>query len=275
MIRAKRLIGLLGLAPLLLVFGVGCGGTGSTKTSTVAITPPTGITLTASSGTITCGASTNLVPTFQGARDATIDNGVGPVLTGVPIAVSPSSNTTYTLTVTGVNLQVTTTTVAVAVAPAASITSFGIGTATGANFQQVSYGYTGTIVPVFAGGAGTIDGGIGPVVSGQAYPVGPLLTSQVYNLTVPNSIGDAAKATVTFNVAPVLIGGISPANPISRLGSSLNFSATISGSLDAGIVWSATGGQMNSGSGLLRRMLERLPSRQLLTPILRFRPVLK
>ncbi len=247
--RAKGLEKIIG--SLLLAVGLACGGSSSsTKVETVTNTDPTGISLKVSSATLTAGKSGSLTATFEGARSATVDHGIGAVVSGVPVTIAPVADTTYTLTVTGVNLQVSTKTVSVSVTPAAAINQFGIGSATGPATLQVGYGFTGTIVPTFAGGDGSIDGGIGPVTSGQAYPVGPLTSNQVYNLTVTNALGDSVTSAVKFTVSPVTIGAVSPANPICRLGASMSFSATVSGALVPGITWSASAGTMNAGSGL-------------------------
>ncbi|HZX97627.1 MAG TPA: hypothetical protein VFE90_24130 [Myxococcales bacterium] len=53
---------------------------------------------TAAPGVVSPGAQAQLTAVFQGGQ-ATIDNGVGAVQSGVPVMVAPAATTTYTLTV--------------------------------------------------------------------------------------------------------------------------------------------------------------------------------
>ena len=54
----------------------------------------------ASRSSVAAGGAAQLTATFSGGSGA-VDNGAGPVKSGVPVTVSPTATTTYALTVTG------------------------------------------------------------------------------------------------------------------------------------------------------------------------------
>jgi hypothetical protein len=84
-----------------LFFGLcsACGGGGDGGSSPPPA-PPSITTFTASETVVERGASIDLTATFVGV-DAFVNQGVGPVESGVPITVNPDVDTTYTLSVVG------------------------------------------------------------------------------------------------------------------------------------------------------------------------------
>jgi hypothetical protein len=122
--------------------------------------------------------------------------GPGLLQNAVPFPVTPSAIGThvYTLSATNSNGITSThgTTVTVYPAPTAAL-------AITATFDNpITLGQTTSITPTFTGGTGVISG-IGPVTSGQAYPVTPATTT-TYVLTVTNPVGDTATASLTITV---------------------------------------------------------------------------
>lgn len=76
-------------------------GASSTATTTVSVVNAPIITsFTASSTSITSGGSTTLTPVFAGGTGAI--NGIGNVVSGVGVNVSPTASTTYTLSVSNI-----------------------------------------------------------------------------------------------------------------------------------------------------------------------------
>jgi hypothetical protein len=83
----------------------------------------------------------------------------------------------------------------VTVVPAPAITSFSAARATLTGGEGTTLAYT------FSGGAGTIDGGVGPVASGGSSAVAPT-ASTTYTLTVTNAAGDTVTAQAPVTVVP-------------------------------------------------------------------------
>lgn len=100
----KKLFNISALAMLALIV-VACGGGGG---GSAEITPDENLapndnsvitSFSAASTTIAAGASVDLSAIFSPDGTGSIDNGIGPITSGIPISVSPSETTTYTLTV--------------------------------------------------------------------------------------------------------------------------------------------------------------------------------
>lgn len=81
------------LYTLIALFISACGGDGG------GIAAPVITSFNSSSKIINAGRSVNLTAVFANGTGS-IDNGVGNVTSGIPVAVTPASTTTYTLTVT-------------------------------------------------------------------------------------------------------------------------------------------------------------------------------
>ena len=150
-------------------------------------TIPAIVSFAASPATISAGQSSTLSWTVTGATMLTIDQGVGSVLVTVlgtnSQAVTPTQTTTYTLTLNGsVSAQVT-----VTVVPLPSIMSFS------ASPSAVRSGGSATLTALFVGGTGTLDQGIGAVISGIGMSTGPMSADTTYTLTVTNAVGGSRR----------------------------------------------------------------------------------
>jgi hypothetical protein len=98
-----------------------------------------------------------------------------------------------------------------------------------ANPATITQGRTAFLNPVFSGGSGSIDNGVGPVTSGASYPVSPISTT-TYTLTVTNSIGAVVTRTVTVTVVPAPVITSFIANPTTITQSdTANLTPTFSG----------------------------------------------
>ncbi len=157
---------------------------------------------------ILVGNSITLVPVFSGGSGS-IDQGIGPGSSGVPIAGFPPFSkgradqpSAYTLTVASAGGSVVTATVnvfvllqPVEVVPP-QIVSFEVAPAT------ISAGSSATLLAEFAGGVGTIDQGVGPVTSGVGVSVSPTVTT-FYTLTV--KAGFCSKAFAISNPIELVV----------------------------------------------------------------------
>ncbi len=195
---------------------------GSTTTTTTPADTTTGPAasphisgLYISPGTVTSGGSASITPVFTNpdSGSATIDNGIGPVVSGeIYNTGAVTSNKTYTLTVINKdNVAATaskTLTTTSSVAPLPSIISFvpslfnaHLGTGgSGLSYAVDSVSFT----PEFINGTGVIDNGIGSVVSGQKYVYSFTLlgtpTYITFKLTVTNSDGAVASQSVVVSL---------------------------------------------------------------------------
>src|SRR5438105_10097680 len=99
--------------PILLVFATSCGVGLATGTYTPG-SPATIESFTAAPASITAGQTATLAASFSNGI-VIIDQGIGPVLSGSSMIVSPSSTTTYTLTVIDASAHAVTQTATVTV----------------------------------------------------------------------------------------------------------------------------------------------------------------
>jgi hypothetical protein len=172
-------------------------GTTVTLTGSVTVLArPTIASFSAANPTVTFGESTTLTADFAGGAGQ-IDNGIGQVNSGQAVLVSPTENTVYTLTVANPNgvTATQTTTIAVVEPPPPIISSFDL------TDTRISLGETAGLVPIFQGGVGSIDNGIGIVTSGNSVQVSPTI-STTYTLTVTNSRGVSVSNQVSVEVFP-------------------------------------------------------------------------
>lgn len=106
------------LVSILVLLGCAGGGGGAVSPSTPSPAVPTISSFTATKGTITEGTGTTLTCLFANGV-GTVDHGVGPIESGVPITTGTvNTNTTFTVTVVG-NSHTETKSTTVAVVPAA------------------------------------------------------------------------------------------------------------------------------------------------------------
>lgn len=173
----------------------GAGDAVASRATVTVIAAPTIASFSAARSSLTVGDATTLTAVFGGGA-AVVDRGIGPVLSGVPVSTGTLSATTvYTLTVTNASGAATTSQATVAVVPAPQIASFS------AARSPVTPNLSTTLTPVFSGGAGDVEPGIGPVTSGVAVSTGPLSATTAYTLTVTNAAGDPVTAQAIVAVA--------------------------------------------------------------------------
>lgn len=183
-----------------------CGGTGETRAdSNARIISPSGPITVAKGQTISFEA------TADGGASPRWTFGDGTSATGYSAAKAYSVAGTYTATflVSANTLfygSSATVTVTVTDAPPPSISSF-----TAAR-NPVLYGTGTTVTPVFSGGSGSIDQGLGAVVSGTSYSTGALTLGKTYTLTVTNTSGISSTRTLTVSVnkPPVFSAALNP-----------------------------------------------------------------
>ncbi len=210
------------------------GGLTSTRTVQVAtVELPVITSFVASADPVTAGGDVSLTAEFSGGT-GTIDQGVGAVQRGTPVTVvGVGSETTFTLTVTNALGTHATRSLVVHTVAAPAITSFVAAAPT------VRSGQSTTLTPVFTGGTGVVDQGIGPVQSGVAIATPALTQSTTFKLTVTNAAGAEvqSEATVAVEGKPVITAFTAARDPISA-GSPARLTATFSGgtgSIDQGV----------------------------------------
>jgi hypothetical protein len=168
----------------------------ATGMATVTVDPvPTITGFGASPGTIEAGSSSSLTAVFSGGTGMITPGNIS-VVSGTPVAVSPTATTAYTLTVTPPVGSVNATMMAtVTVDPVPTITSFT------ANPTSISSGGSSSLSAVFSGGTGVITapGGFSQsATSGTPVSVSPTATT-TYTLTVTPPVG-SVNATMTATV---------------------------------------------------------------------------
>ncbi len=112
------------------------------------------------------------------------------------------------------------------------------------------------LVPTFSGGTAKI-GSSGPgssditssAISGDSYATPSITAAKTYTLTVTGTGGNTATATFTATPTAVTITPIAPANQASAPGT-VDFIATASGGATDSLTWTASGGSINSSSGV-------------------------
>jgi Bacterial Ig-like domain (group 2)/Abnormal spindle-like microcephaly-assoc'd, ASPM-SPD-2-Hydin/Galactose oxidase, central domain/Protein of unknown function (DUF1573) len=207
------------------------GITGTASLTVGGVAPPVISSFNAGASTITAGNSTTLTAVFSGGT-GTINNGVGAVASSTPVTVTPATTTTYTLTVTNSAGSVSAT-ATVTVVPAPAISSFTAAAST------ITAGNSTTLTAVFSGGTGSVNNGVGAVVSGTPVTVTPAATA-TYTLTVTNSAGTSVSASVTVTVVPA-------PTITSFTAGATNITPGNSSSLTA--VFSGGNGSVNNGVG--------------------------
>ena len=189
----------------------GAGGPAVSKAVTVTVLPASpraiidSFVLSNSLLAIYVGQQPRLVAVFQNGTGS-VDQGVGLVQSGIEFsapAVPIAGPVTFTLTVAGVNGVTVSKSLVVNVQPlipgnlTAALTTVHSG--------YVTYSHATTVVPVFSGGSGVMDNGIGPVTSGRSVTITPSGTAPlIYTLTVTPDAGvSGSPVTATVLVIPV------------------------------------------------------------------------
>ena len=184
---------------------------------------------------VTVSNPTDLNWTVQDATSLALNQNIGAV-TGASAPVTPGTlgTTTYTLTATNTGGSVTATTNVYTVAPP-------IASSLSATATTVPVGANTALIPTFSQGTGAIDGGVGPVLSGPAYPTSALSSPSTFTLTVTNAAGDITQKSVLINLQPVSVTGIVGPRFVSA-GRSAAYTATVTGALDTAVTWSSAAG---------------------------------
>lgn len=160
---------------------------------------------------VTLGKPTALTAEFTGGAGV-IDNGIGPVTSGITVATSPlAADTKYTLTVTATGGATATRTITVSAFAAPTIASFA------AVKPTITKGKPASLVGVF-NGTGTVDNGVGAIVSNVPTATGNLAASTVFTLTVANEAGDTVTKTadVTAVDPPTITSFTATSAKVSR-----------------------------------------------------------
>ncbi len=192
---------------------------------------PSIASFTATPAGINAGESSQLKATYSGGV-GTIDNGGGAINSGGSATVYPTATTTYTLSVVNQigTKAVRTATVTVLTQPV--ISSFS------ASANPITLGSSTQLTPVFAGGSGVVDQGIGGVASGTTIPVTPTSTT-TYTLTVSNALGGTTTKNLTVTVLPPpSITSFTAISPTISTGGSTRLTGVFSngaGSVDNGV----------------------------------------
>jgi hypothetical protein len=190
------------------------------------------------------GGMTTLSWNVLGADTLSIDQGVGTV-TGTSRQVSVSADTTFTLSATnatGTTMKSVTVKLQSNV-PAPTITSFKANPQTlpvGGGQTTLSWAVTGADSMSITPDVGTVTGTSKPVT---------LTQTTTYTLQA-TSAGGMATATTTVTVPPPTTNvhvDITPKNVGLTARGTQQFSATVTGSSNTAVVWSASGGTITSG----------------------------
>ena len=198
---------------------------------------------TATKSTVTVSNSTNLNWTVQDATSLSLSQNIGAVTgTSAPVTPGTLGITTYTLTATNAGGSVTANTNVYTVAPpvAASLTATALTVPVGGNTA---------LIPAFSQGTGAIDGGVGAVLSGPAYPTAAISNPTTFTLTVTNAAGDIAQKSVVINLQPVSVTGIVGPQYVSA-GRSAAYTATVIGSVNTAVSWSTAAGAIDAAGHL-------------------------
>ncbi len=207
----------------------GPGGTATAGTTVTVSTPPV-VSITATPGSIAPGGSANLAWTSQGATSVSIDQNIGAVSASGNRAVTPTVTTTYTITATN-EFGDTTDSVTVIVHPQPTVSISASPTA-------VIQGESTTLTWTSANAASaSINCGVGSVDVNGSMSVSPAATT-TYTLTVTGPGGTAASSvTVEVNQLPSVNLSASPTNVASGGSTTLTWSTanTLSVEIDQGI----------------------------------------
>jgi len=210
----------------------------------IAVTPrPVISSFSPARGIVTAGSSTALNWTVQDATSLSIDAGIGAVSgTSTPVTVATLGATTYTLTATNGGGSVTATTSILAVPPPIALSLTAAAT-------SVPVGGNTTLTPIFSQGAGSIDAGLGPVLSGPAYPTAAISAPTTFTLTVTNAAGDIAQRSVSVGLQPLAVTGIS-GPPFLSTGHTATYTAAVTGTVNTAVAWTADAGAIDASGRL-------------------------
>jgi hypothetical protein len=183
------------------------GSTDTGNSSTVTVAAPVIVSWAADRDTVTDGETAMMTPVF-GDGTGSVNQGIGSVTTGNPVAtgVLQFAPVTYTLTVTGFRGAVVTANLTVVPVDPPLIFSFA------SVARSVAIGDSAILHPLFyvdAGVTGSVDRGIGTVLSNNAVLSSPVSGPTLFTLTVANAADSAITDTVTAFAEPPAPGSFS------------------------------------------------------------------
>jgi Secretion system C-terminal sorting domain len=191
------------------VTGTASNGCTNTATITVTVHPLPQVVVVSASLSVCLGSSINLA-----AGGASTYSWMPGNLSGVLVAVSPTSNTTYTITGTDVNGCVNTATISISVLPLPQVVALSAS-------PTICSGSSSVIT---ASGATTYSWMPGSLV-GTTITVSPLTTT-TYTVTGSDASGCANTATTTVTVNPLPVVNITTSSNAICLGSSATLAAS-------------------------------------------------
>ena len=220
-------------------------GTSVTQAVTVSVTPVAIGLITPATPTVSVGTGTTFSVTVTGGatNSVTWSATAGTINAGTGAWTAPATAQTVTIQAASNDDPSKSASTSVTVVALPAITAF---TATPAT---ISYGAGTTLSYTFSGGTGSIDQGIGAVVSGGSTPTGALIANRTYTLTVTNAAGATTTQAVTVSVTPVAVGPLSPAAPTVSVGAARTFSTTVTGGVTNAVTWTASAGAINASTG--------------------------
>ena len=116
-----------------------------------------------------------------------------------------------------------------------------------ANPDLLTAGSAGTLSAVFTGGAGSINQGVGPVVSGNPVSTGTLLRDTSFTLTVTGAGGTVSRSCIaTVAAAPAQPVVTGPATLMAGQG---GYTASVPLQPGMSFAWSIAGGSLTAGDG--------------------------
>jgi len=204
------------------------------------------IALGQSTASVTTATTFSTIATVTGTSNTDVVwSVIGPGTISGSVYTAPSSPGSAILRATSVADPTKHTDCAITIVAAPSISSFTPSTLT------PLYNSSATLTPIFTNGVGSIDNGIGIVASGVTYSTPALNSPTSFTLTVTNSAGTSVHSTV--NLIPTSLSiTVNPSTYIAIVNQTITFTAIVllAGSGSTGKTWSATGGSINSITGV-------------------------
>ncbi|HUP31723.1 MAG TPA: hypothetical protein VM184_01730 [Gaiellaceae bacterium] len=127
-------------------------------------------------------------------------------------------------------------------------TTIGAGSSVSLRLRAAGDGMVGAVVPLTVGGPGTVTPTTattntqGEATAVYTAPADTLVTSAAVTAT----LADGTSATVTIEIAPFVVVGVSPVSATLNPGESVNLTATVTGTFVTAVTWTATGGEVVS-----------------------------
>ena len=220
----------------------------ATATVTVTTTPvPIGISITPLLASLTAGGTQQFTATVTGTTNTSVTwSASGGTVSSTGLYTAPSSPGTYSVTATSAadpsksaSSAVTVSAGVPAIAVSVNPTSPSIQAGSTQQFSATVTGTTNTAV-TWSASAGTIS-------SGGLYRAPA--SAGTYSI-IATSVADTTKsgiATVTVTAAPPVVSvAINPNSSSIQTGATQQFTATVNGSTNTAVTWSATGGTVSS-----------------------------